>query len=95
MQDLIAQGYPVFFTGDHNEPSHLDYGTETVGTREGIDEPVPWPVSIAITDLGFRDTYREIHPDPAEDAAISHFGVQDRTSTSSTPRARATRSTAG
>jgi len=78
MQDLIAQGYPVFFTGDHNEPSHLDYGTETVGTREGIDEPVPWPVSIAITDLGFRDTYREIHPDPVEDAAISHFGVQDR-----------------
>jgi hypothetical protein len=78
MQDLIAQGYPVFFTGDHNEPSHLDYGPETVGTREGIDEPVPWPVSIAITDLGFRDTYREIHPDPVEDPAISHFGVKDR-----------------
>jgi hypothetical protein len=78
MEDLIAQGYPVFFTGDHNEPSHLDYGPETVGTREGIDEPVPWPVSIAITDAGFRDTYREIHPDPVEDPAISHFGVKDR-----------------
>ena len=78
MQELVAQGYPVFFTGDHNEPSHLDYGPETVGTREGIDEPVPWPVSTAITDLGFRDTYREIHPDPLEDAAISHLGVQDR-----------------
>jgi hypothetical protein len=77
-QDLIAQGYPVFFTGDHNEPSHLDYGPETVGTREGIDEPVPWPVSMAITDLGFRDTYREVHPDPLEDPAISHFGVKDR-----------------
>jgi hypothetical protein len=41
MEDLIAEGYPVFFTGDHNEPSHLDYGPEIVGTREGIDEPVP------------------------------------------------------
>ena len=78
MQELIAQGYPVFFTGDHNEPSHLDYGPETVGTREGIDEPVPWPVSMAITDIGFRDTYREIHPDPVADPAISHFGVRDR-----------------
>ena len=78
MEDLIAQGYPVFFTGDHNEPSHLDYGPETVGTREGIDEPVPWPVSLAITDLGFRDSYREIHPDPLEEPAISHFGAKDR-----------------
>ncbi|HSJ51876.1 MAG TPA: hypothetical protein VLA90_11445, partial [Actinomycetota bacterium] len=78
MRDLIARGFPVFFTGDHNEPSHLDYGAETVGTREGIDEPVPWPVSLAVADAGFRDTYREIHPDPLADPAISHFGVKDR-----------------
>jgi hypothetical protein len=78
MEELIAQGYPVFFTGDHNEPSHLDYGAETVGTREGIDEPVPWPVSLAITEVGFRDTYREIHPDPLRDPAVSHFGAEDR-----------------
>jgi hypothetical protein len=78
MEDLVGQGYPVFLTGDHNEPSHLDYGPDTVGTREGIEEPVPWPVSMAITDLGFRDTYREIHPDPLQDPGISHFGAQDR-----------------
>jgi hypothetical protein len=78
MEELIAEGYPVFFTGDHNQPSHLDYGAETVGTREGIDEAVPWPVSVAITEAGFRDTYREIHPDPLKDPAISHFGAEDR-----------------
>lgn len=78
MRELISQGYPVFFTGDHNEPSHLDYGAETVSTREGIDEPVPWPVSLAIAEAGFRDTYREIHPDPLEAPAISHFGAKDR-----------------
>src|SRR5918996_1333566 len=78
MQELIEQGYPVFFTGDHNEPSHLDYGAETVGTRDGIREAVPWPVSIAITEAGFRDTYREVHPDPLKDPAISHFGAEDR-----------------
>jgi hypothetical protein len=78
MQDLLDQGYPVFFTGDHNEPSHLDYGEDTVGTREGIDEPIPWPVSIAITDAGLRDTYREIHPDPVADPGLSHLGAKER-----------------
>jgi hypothetical protein len=78
MQQLVEQGYPVFFTGDHNEPSHLDYGPETVGTREGIDEPIPWPVSLAITEAGFRDTYREIHPDPVEEPGLSHLGAEER-----------------
>jgi endonuclease/exonuclease/phosphatase family metal-dependent hydrolase len=66
MQELIDQGYPVFLTGDFNEPSSLDYTKETVGTREGIDQPVPWPVSKALFDLGFRDSYRKIHRDPLD-----------------------------
>jgi hypothetical protein len=78
MRDLIEQGYPVFFTGDHNEPSSLDYTAETVGTRARIDEPVPWPVSEALLQAGFRDTYREIHPDPLEDPGITHEGAGDR-----------------
>jgi hypothetical protein len=78
MEQLVEQGYPVFFTGDHNEPSHLDYGPETVGTREGIDEPIPWPVSLAITEVGFRDTYREMHPDPIEEPGLSHLGAEER-----------------
>ena len=32
---LLDQGYPVFLTGDLNEPSSLDYTKETVGTHEG------------------------------------------------------------
>ncbi len=30
MDGLIAQGYPVIFTGDHNEPSSLDWTEATV-----------------------------------------------------------------
>ena len=60
-------GYPVFLTGDFNEPSSLDYREETVGTHEGIDEPVPWPVSEELLDLGFRDSYRDQHPDPLKE----------------------------
>ena len=72
MGELLDEGYPVFLTGDFNEPSSLDYGEETVGTREGIDEPVPWPVSEDLFDLGFRDSYREEHPDPLKEPGLTH-----------------------
>jgi hypothetical protein len=75
---LIQEGYPVFFTGDHNQPSSLDYTEATVGSRPGIDEPVPWPVSEALLEAGFRDTYREVHPDPVKEPGITHAGVGDR-----------------
>jgi hypothetical protein len=78
MRSLIDQGYPVFFTGDHNEPSSLDYGEETIGTRKGIDQVVQWPVSEEVLGAGFRDTYREIHPDPVAEPGITHQGAGDR-----------------
>jgi endonuclease/exonuclease/phosphatase family metal-dependent hydrolase len=48
---LARRGVPVFLTGDFNSPSHLDYPAFT------------WPVSKALADAGFRDSYREAHPD--------------------------------
>ncbi len=78
MDNLIAQGYPVIFTGDHNEPSSLDWTEATAAARPDVPEAVPWPVSEAILGLGFRDTYREIHPDPVEDPGITHEGAGDR-----------------
>jgi hypothetical protein len=48
---LSDAGIPTFLTGDFNTPSHLD-------------EPFPWPVSRALTGAGFRDSYRDAHPDP-------------------------------
>ena len=78
MDELIQQGYPVFFTGDHNEPSSLDWTDATAAARSDVEEAVAWPVSEAILGLGFRDTYREIHPDPVEDPGITHKGAGDR-----------------
>ena len=72
MTKLTEQGYPVFLTGDFNEPSSLDYTKETVGSREGIHQPVPWPVSKALFEIGFRDTYREEHPNPLKEPGITH-----------------------
>ena len=78
MDGLIAQGYPVIFTGDHNEPSSLDWTEATVAARTDVPEAVQWPVSEAILGLGFHDTYREVHPDPVEDPGITHEIVDDR-----------------
>jgi hypothetical protein len=50
---LAARGIPVFLTGDFNTPSHLD-------AAHGVE----WPVSKALTNAGFRDSFRVVHPDP-------------------------------
>jgi endonuclease/exonuclease/phosphatase family metal-dependent hydrolase len=65
LKELAAAGYPTFLTGDFNEPSSLDYTHDTVGMHAGVHEAVSWPVSKALLDIDFRDSYREIHPDPA------------------------------
>jgi hypothetical protein len=72
MSELIDDGYPLFLTGDFNQPSSLDYTAEAVGTREEIPAPVPWPVSEELFELGFRDSYREIHPDPVAEPGTTH-----------------------
>lgn len=71
MEALIDEGYPVFLTGDFNQPSSLDYTEETIGTREGIDEAVPWTVSEALFDVGMFDVFREIHPDPVQNPGLT------------------------
>jgi hypothetical protein len=78
MSELLDEGYPVFLTGDFNQPSSLDYTEEAVGTRKEITEPVAWPVSEALLDLGFRDTYREVHPDPVAEPAITQDSSGER-----------------
>ncbi len=49
MQPLIAGDEPCFFTGDFNAPSHLDYAN------------VRWPLSVACTNAGLGDSYRQLH----------------------------------
>lgn len=61
---LIDEGTLIFFGGDFNEPSHLDW-TET--TKEKADHNgvvINWPSTKNLYDAGFRDAYRTIHPNP-------------------------------
>jgi endonuclease/exonuclease/phosphatase family metal-dependent hydrolase len=63
---LLDRGWPLLFTGDLNEPSHLDWTRATAAQHGGLG-PVRWPVSEALVEAGLRDTYRETHPDPVAD----------------------------
>jgi len=61
---LAASGMPTFLTGDFNTPSHLDWTAAVSSVRPEVHFPVDWPVSRALADAGFRDSYRAVHPDP-------------------------------
>jgi hypothetical protein len=64
---LAAKGIPVFLTGDFNSPSYLDWTPAVVRARKAVPYAVRWPASKALADAGFRDSYRDIHPDPVAD----------------------------
>ena len=57
-------GILVFLTGDFNSPSYLDWTEEADASRDDMPYPVEWPVSKALADAGFKDSYRAANPDP-------------------------------
>ena len=67
---LAADDIPAFITGDFNSPSHLDWTAEAVAARD-LPFELEWPASKAFADAGLRDSYREIHPDPAAEPGLS------------------------
>src|SRR5262249_32532351 len=71
LSPLAASGVPVFIGGDFNAPSHLDWTAAVVTARPQLRFPLEWPVSKALADAGFRDSYREVHPDPVANPGIT------------------------
>ncbi len=68
---LHASGIPVFLTGDFNSPSYRDWTKATVGTRPYLDYPVRWPVSVAVEQAGFTDSFRAIYPNPVKTPGLT------------------------
>ena len=75
---LIDSGMPVFMTGDFNTPSYRDWTAEMVGTRKHLDTVVKWPVSVAVEGMGFRDSYREAHPDPVAVPGLTWWAARPK-----------------
>ena len=64
LSGLARRGVPVFLTGDMNSPSYLDWTPAVAAVRPQVRYPLIWPVSKVLADAGFRDSYRDVHPDP-------------------------------
>ena len=64
---VVAAGIPLFVTGDFNTPSHLDWTDNTVDLLPHMEYAVEWPVTKAMEDAGFTDTFRAARPSPTTD----------------------------
>ena len=62
-EEEIEKGAFVFFAGDFNEPSHLDWQDDTKNLRDHRGCVVDWDVSLLLYNNGFKDAYREFFPD--------------------------------
>ena len=59
---LAHRPMPVILSGDFNSCSHLDWTKRTVHLHAGYG-PVPFPTSRFLMERGFKDSFREVHPD--------------------------------
>ena len=61
IQSWVPAGAPVFFTGDFNEPSHLDWTTRAANANVHALK-VAWPASRKAINIGLKDSWREVYP---------------------------------
>ncbi|QGI86763.1 hypothetical protein CEK25_013492 [Fusarium fujikuroi] len=65
-----ADEIPVFFVGDFNAPSHLDYVDGLKEKNCGYSN-IQWPTSILPKEKGLIDSFRVAHPDPVKEQGIT------------------------
>ncbi len=70
MQPFFDQkGVPLFVSGDFNSGSHLDWTEEAKHLFGGY--VLKWPTSVLMEKRGFKDSYRELHPNPVKDPCLT------------------------
>lgn len=63
IRSVRNEGWPVFLTGDFNEPSFLDW-TDRAAEAGLCKLPVRWPATKAFAgQAGLKDAYRTLYPD--------------------------------
>lgn len=61
-----ADSIPIVMSGDFNSHSHLDWTEETKDLYDHNGAVVRWPISLAMEQAGFKDSFREMNPDAAK-----------------------------
>ncbi len=64
-----SEQVPVIFCGDFNSGSHLDWVESTKQFNSGL--VIPFPSSLLLIKNNFKDSFREVHPDPLKDRGIT------------------------
>lgn len=75
---LATEGMPVFLAGDFNSPSHEDWGIAAIRRWPYRRYSLDWPVAQAISAAGFRDSYRQWHPDPLDHPGFTWWAGRPR-----------------
>lgn len=60
-----ADSIPIIMGGDFNSHSHLDWTSATKDMYNHGGHIINWTVSNKMIEAGFKDSFREINPDPA------------------------------
>jgi endonuclease/exonuclease/phosphatase family metal-dependent hydrolase len=68
---VVSSNTPVFLTGDFNAPSHADWKEDMVGARPFLRYSVDWPVSRAVENAGFKDSWRVVYPNTKTDPGLT------------------------
>lgn len=63
-REEISNGNMIVLGGDFNEPSHLDWQSDTKDLRDHNGLVINWDCSVMLQKEGYKDVYREIYPNP-------------------------------
>ncbi len=66
----LAADVPLLVGGDWNTPSHLDWTKDTARVYK-LRRALALPVSTAMLNAGFMDTFRAVHPNPVQHPGIT------------------------
>jgi len=72
-----ADNVPIVMAGDFNSHSHLDWTEDTRGRYNHGNAVVEWGISKAMTDAGFVDTFRSVHPEPTKNIGVTWNAARD------------------
>lgn len=83
LRPMLAQtdSIPVIMGGDFNTHSHLDWTERTRHLYNHGGAVVRWPVSAAMQQAGFKDSFRELNPDPAKKLGVTWLTDADSLAT--------------
>lgn len=69
--------YPIIMGGDFNSGSHLDWVNSVKDLNAGY--VMPFPTSLFLDNLGFKDTYRQVYKNPKKDRGITWTPINPNT----------------